>query len=667
MGDVDTASVPSCRSWAFTLAVLLAGPACAPSEGEAEPTVARARLDGHVRAYMVDYAEGDSRTGYALERAPGDYVELEPSAELAAHVDDRVTLSGHDVSPRPAPGARDRVRVGERRLRVTSLVVHERADDGRVARSGGAPVTVRAAVVLLNFAGVTPQSFSKSDAQARMTTVRAYYQELSYGNWNIEADVFGPFQVAKPVDCNLDRIGDLAREAAGASGVDIGAYAHVGVTLPDNGDSGLDCACGLAWLGRTPAQPDPGVQSTSLYTCTDPNAFAHEMGHGFGLHHAATARCDGQMMRRDVHDACTVEEYGNQFNTMGNGLGHMSAFQKATMRWLDGCNDVRVTSDGIFDLVPIQIASDGVQSLRIATGDARDGNPLYYYVEYRNPSLATFNAGGSPPREKGPGLHLDVAPAITIADGDRRPLLLDVSSGTPGSFVDPRLTAGRSFADPDGRVTVTLLEAAAEKARVQVTFPGGGSGVNLCGDGAIAPGSDGAGAGVTLFEDCDFGGWAVALAPGDHAVADLIAAGALDNDASSLHVLPGYQAVLFDGPDFTGASRTLTGASACLVDEEFNDTLSSLRIQAIAGPDAGARDPADAAVPAGGADAGGAGLDDPEGGCGCAVAAREDRPRAAWLGLALGALGALIAGRRGRRRRAQTKKSGIKAADGSTA
>jgi hypothetical protein len=346
----------------------------------------------------------------------------------------------------------------------------------------GTPQTVTVAVVLLDLEGSPPQTFTPADAAARMATVRAYYQELSYGIWNIESEVLGPFTVARPASCDLDTIGNLARAT-----VDLSGFDHVAVTLPGNDQTGLDCACGVAWLGRTPAQPDPRILHTSLYTCTDANAFAHELGHAFGLHHASKAHCAGEVYRRGVHDACTIEEYGNQFNTMGNGLGHMNAFQKGTMRWLDGCNNVRVSRDAVFELVAIPLASDDVQSLQIPTGDSRDGNPLFYYVEYRNPDLAGFNAGGDPPREQGPGVHVDVAPDLIVDDGDRRPLLLDLSDGTPDDFVDPRLTAGRSYVDPDGRVTIAVLAIDGERATVQVSFPGGGGGTNTCNDGSAPP------------------------------------------------------------------------------------------------------------------------------------------------------------------------------------
>ncbi|HUQ08118.1 MAG TPA: M12 family metallo-peptidase [Kofleriaceae bacterium] len=365
----------------------------------------------------------------------------------------------------------------------TGYVIEERA--APVAPVGGPVSNVKAAFVLLDFDGVTPQDNTPDEVRGYLTTVRNYYRELSYGTFTVDADVFGPYRVPRPADCSLETIGALARQTATARGVAIGTYDHVGITLPSA--NGLDCACGVAWLGRSPAVPDARVEHTSLYTCVESNAFAHELGHAFGLHHASHADCAGAAMRRDVYDACALEEYGNQFNVMGNGLGHMNAFQKGTMKWLNTCNVVRVTSDATFRLRALPVSSAEVQALQIATGDTHDGNALYYYVEYRDPSLAGFNAGGGSPREKGPGLHVDVAQALTDDDGDKRPLLLDLSAANVGDYTDPRLTPGRRFSDPDGRVTIELVSAADGVAEVRVTFPGGGSGDNLCLDGTTPP------------------------------------------------------------------------------------------------------------------------------------------------------------------------------------
>jgi MYXO-CTERM domain-containing protein len=229
-----------------------------------------------------------------------------------------------------------------------------------------------------------------------------------------------------------------------------------------------------------------------------------------------------------------------------------------------------------------------VQSLQIATGDVKDGNPLYYDVEYRNPSKATFNAqDNGKVRELGPGVHIDVAPGYTASGGDHRVLLLDTSAA--GDFGDPRLTPGRSFSDPDGRVTISVVDAGPDSAHVKVTFPKGGSGSNTCSNGAIPPTGGGTPSGVAaLYQDCPFGGWTVSLMPGDYTAAQLATLGAKDNDASSVWLANGFEATLFDGPDLTGNSVKLTGSSQCLVSQNFNDVMSSIRIVAIGTGSAGA-------------------------------------------------------------------------------
>ncbi len=568
---------------------LSALPSC--SQGGAEPN-----LEGELKTYVVDHADGTHRTGYALKTGPTSYVELDfaQTPELAPGT--FLAVSGKASSFTSVDGAFASADV----FGVEAVQVMPAA--ARVATLaqplvGSATTAVKVAVVLLNFQGVTAQSFSLADANERLATLRGYYQEISYGMWDPQGDAFGPFEIEKPANCNLDTISNAGRQAAIAHGVAIDDYAHVGFTLPSNDASGLDCACGLAWVGRSQAQPNPEVAETSLYTCTDTNAFTHEMGHGFGFSHASTASCGGQPYQRSPYESCGIEEYGNQFNTMGNGLGHMNAFQKSSMKWLDECNTVLVTRDATFDVYAMQAASDGVQALQIPNGDSRDGKDLFYYVEYRNPALGDFNAGPSgEPREKGSGVHIDVAADFRNDSGDRRPLLLGVNPDSPGTFGDPRLLPGQSFVDPDQRVTVHVLATSAEKATIEVTFPDGGSGANHCIDGSSPPAS-GPPAAATLFQHCAYGGWAVTLEPGEYTTAELALLGAVDDDASSLALGEGYQAELFDGDDFTGTSLALSTKSDCLVDQAFNDMLSSIRIIA----------PSDGSAGAGGSDDGGAG------------------------------------------------------------
>jgi hypothetical protein len=86
---------------------------------------------------------------------------------------------------------------------------------------------------------------------------------------------------------------------------------------------------------------------------------------------------------------------------------------------------------------------------------------------------------------------------------------------------------------------------------------------------------------VQVFQHCDFGGWVANFtAAGSFNTADLVSRGGVDNDASSVKVASGFKATLFDGNNQSGASVVLrAGDTACLVDQGFNDVLSSLRIE----------------------------------------------------------------------------------------
>lgn len=84
---------------------------------------------------------------------------------------------------------------------------------------------------------------------------------------------------------------------------------------------------------------------------------------------------------------------------------------------------------------------------------------------------------------------------------------------------------------------------------------------------------------ASVFQHCAYGGWQVALGARDYTTADLRALGALDNDASSLRISSGYQAILYDGDNFTGPSRSIVADTRCLTTSGFNDKLSSIRIR----------------------------------------------------------------------------------------
>lgn len=89
---------------------------------------------------------------------------------------------------------------------------------------------------------------------------------------------------------------------------------------------------------------------------------------------------------------------------------------------------------------------------------------------------------------------------------------------------------------------------------------------------------------ATLYQHCNFQGYAIEVYAGEYTLSDLLNAGVLNNDVSSIKISEGYKATLFDQDNFSGASISLTGDDSCLVDNNagnlsFNDVLTSLRVE----------------------------------------------------------------------------------------
>lgn len=86
---------------------------------------------------------------------------------------------------------------------------------------------------------------------------------------------------------------------------------------------------------------------------------------------------------------------------------------------------------------------------------------------------------------------------------------------------------------------------------------------------------------ATVYKDCNWGGHAVGLPAGDYTLTDLQARGVSNDDVSSFRLQSGYEIVLYENSNFSGATLTRSGDINCLVDEGWNDRTSSLRIHPV--------------------------------------------------------------------------------------
>ena len=86
---------------------------------------------------------------------------------------------------------------------------------------------------------------------------------------------------------------------------------------------------------------------------------------------------------------------------------------------------------------------------------------------------------------------------------------------------------------------------------------------------------------ATVYKHCNYGGYAINLPVGNYTLSQLQARGVVDNDISSLKVQNGYEVTLYANDNFTGTSLIVTADDTCLVDNNFNDVATSLRVRAV--------------------------------------------------------------------------------------
>jgi len=82
-----------------------------------------------------------------------------------------------------------------------------------------------------------------------------------------------------------------------------------------------------------------------------------------------------------------------------------------------------------------------------------------------------------------------------------------------------------------------------------------------------------------FYRDCDYAGTEIMLGPGSYTTTDMFHMGIRDNDISSLKVSPGYKVILYSDDYFTGSVQTISSDITCLVSLDFNDKVSSLRVE----------------------------------------------------------------------------------------
>jgi hypothetical protein len=309
-------------------------------------------------------------------------------------------------------------------------------------------------------------------------SVLQFYDETSYGLFNISGGVEGPLSWTGGAACNGSGGSQLAQMLRPMLSM---TYGH---NIWYYGSRQSACEYGWGSLGNWTTPSSNVWFNGALFD----GAITHEIGHNLGYQHASSIRCSGTPLANDPL-TCTTTEYGSEISIMGNlANGHMMGLEKWYAGWFKGCNGVRVRSSGTFNLLPIESRCvGGVQTLQIPMPVTnRQFDPAqtstapirYYYLEYRN----------------GTGLDTGMTPAVHVVASDdiaapnrvcARSVHLDM---VPSNSRQNGMTAGQSFTDPAGGVTFSVTSIAAGGAVVSVTLDGAGS-PNTCMDGAPLTGS----------------------------------------------------------------------------------------------------------------------------------------------------------------------------------
>lgn len=82
---------------------------------------------------------------------------------------------------------------------------------------------------------------------------------------------------------------------------------------------------------------------------------------------------------------------------------------------------------------------------------------------------------------------------------------------------------------------------------------------------------------VTVYKDCNHTGFSAGLEVGDYNLERLKALGVQDDDISSIGITQGFQAILYQDDNFTGASMIINSNNTCL-NTNWNDKITSLRV-----------------------------------------------------------------------------------------
>ncbi|MDC7696300.1 NEW3 domain-containing protein [Vogesella indigofera] len=401
-------------------------------------------LEGELEVlHEDDFKNKKSRTRHFLKTGAGERYELKFSQRVAHY----------------QSGSKVRVR-GSKSGNLLALDTSTESSIQILAAAYNNPLgEQKTAVILLNFQDDQSQPVTPAQVQSLVFgTVNNFFKENSHQQTWLNGTVFGWYTAPASKTCDMTAVETYAKQAASAAGADLSGYTRFVYMFPRN------TACSWAGLAAN-------TSSAWINGYFEWKVVAHELGHNLGLNHAHALDCDTGSLTGN----CTVFEYGDTADIMGSRPGHINAFEKESLGWLNSSVTppiITVQESGSYRLDPYETSSNNPKALKIIKSiDPTTGIKKWYYLEYRQPIGfdSVLNGVGNLVS----GIQVRIADEVTAINMGSYLLDMTPNSHPPLSvpdMEDSALAVGQSFTDTATGLTFTTSWADASGAGVDVSF-----------------------------------------------------------------------------------------------------------------------------------------------------------------------------------------------------
>lgn len=202
---------------------------------------------------------------------------------------------------------------------------------------------------------------------------------------------------------------------------------------------------------------------------------AHELGHALGMTHSRSAIYCGDNLPATFLGICQNIEYGNWYDTMGNGVlaAHYSNFQKNILGWIDEESKMVVTNSGVYTLYS-EISDAGLSYIEIPHPTLEQYSLVVELRESVGFDAVTAQEGyiyhDLAPGYMNSGLHLYVSDTWRTWQIDTARTFVEPGTNVSGFFASP-LMPGEEIAIPDYGVTIkNLLQNLDGSLEVEIVF-----------------------------------------------------------------------------------------------------------------------------------------------------------------------------------------------------